>query len=404
MPRCPNGSRRNKKTGKCEKYTHKNKNKKVCPEDKILNLKTNRCIKNNTINKNKLGSKKVKICPEGKILNLKTNRCIKNKQGIVKSLPSILKPSNLNKTPFKTSSNLIFMKNCSIYNEIGYIDINNVKLIKTPPNSCKSSSMSTNTNNFKFVYNNVDLCNIKFLNKGAYGMVHQYSGGGYNIAVKSYFNKNDGEIKISKLLNKLNIPCKIVNSKLFKRGNEYVAAMELMNGPLSKMKGKFVNTNLMLVIKEIASHLKCLNDNNLVYTDLKTANILFKCIGKEKISVCLGDIGGICQKNSTNACTFLPWEYRYSGGFPKCDEKIMVWCLGVVLLELLNINTDIFHWSEIKYKTHTDITKKLNSIYNSNKIKILKGSKQNPEDLLKVMLNLDPNIRCSLNYIIKNIV
>ena len=152
-----------------------------------------------------------------------------------------------------------------------------------------------------------------------------------------------------------------MNSKLFKRGTENVAVMELMNGPLSKMKGKFKNTNLMSVIKEIACHLKCLNDHNLVYTDLKTANILFKCIGKEKLSVCLGDIGGICKKNNINACTFLPWEYRYSGGFPKCNEKIMVWCLGIVLLELLNINTDVFHWSEIKYKTHTEITKKLNS-------------------------------------------
>ena len=70
------------------------------------------------------------------------------------------------------------------------MDINNVKLVKTPPNSCKlyeSSSLPTNTNKYKFVYNNVDLCNIKFLNKGAYGMVHQYSGGDYKIAVKSYF-------------------------------------------------------------------------------------------------------------------------------------------------------------------------------------------------------------------------
>ena len=403
MPRCPNGSRRNKKTGKCEKYTKKNKKK--CPSDKILNLKTNRCIKNNTINKKKLGIKQVKICPPGKILNLKTNRCIKDKPGIKKALPSILKPNNLNKTPLKTSSNLIFMKKCSIYDQIGYVDINNVKLVKTPPNSCKlykNSSLPTNTDKFKFVYNNVDLCNIKFLNKGAYGMVHQYSGGDYKIAVKSYFNKNDDEIKISKLLTKLNIPCKIVNSKLFKRGTENVAVMELMNGPLSKMKGKFKNTNLMSVIKEIASHLKCLNDHNLVYTDLKTANILFKCIGKEKLSVCLGDIGGICKKNSINACTFLPWEYRYSGGFPKCNEKIMVWCLGIVLLELLNINTDMFHWSEIKYKTHTEITKKLNLIYNSSKN--LKGCKIKSENLLKMMLSLDPNTRCTLNDVIQNII
>ena len=41
MPRCPNGSRRNKKTGKCERKS----TSKKCPEGKRLNPKTNRCIK-----------------------------------------------------------------------------------------------------------------------------------------------------------------------------------------------------------------------------------------------------------------------------------------------------------------------------------------------------------------------
>ena len=60
MPRCPNGSRRNKKTGKCEKKT---KNKK-CPDGKMLNPKTNRCIK--------IKTSVMKKCPIGKILNPKT--------------------------------------------------------------------------------------------------------------------------------------------------------------------------------------------------------------------------------------------------------------------------------------------------------------------------------------------
>ena len=100
-----------------------------------------------------LGNQKI-LVSDGKTLIVKTNA-------------SYFKYS-LNKTPLKTSSNLIFMKKCSIYDQIGYIDINNVKLVKTPPNSCKlykNSSLPTNTDKFKFVYNNVDLCNIKFLNK-----------------------------------------------------------------------------------------------------------------------------------------------------------------------------------------------------------------------------------------------
>jgi hypothetical protein len=46
----------------------------------------------------------------------------------------------------------------------------------------------------------------------------------------------------------------------------------------------------------------------------------------------------------------------------------------------------------------------LNSIYNSNKIKNLKGCKNKSEDLLKMILNLDPNTRCTLNNVIQNII
>ena len=54
MPRCPNGSRRNKKSGLCE--PNKDKKIKQCPPEKILNPKTKRCIKNTTANRNKLKS------------------------------------------------------------------------------------------------------------------------------------------------------------------------------------------------------------------------------------------------------------------------------------------------------------------------------------------------------------
>ena len=63
MPRCPNGTRRNKQTGKCEPKA----STKVCPPGKLLNPKTNRCIQDTTANRKKLTLQKpkqaTKVCP-----------------------------------------------------------------------------------------------------------------------------------------------------------------------------------------------------------------------------------------------------------------------------------------------------------------------------------------------------
>ena len=78
----------------------------------------------------------------------------------------------------------------------------------------------------------------------------------------------------------MKITCEIINAKLFKNGSEYISVMDLMNGPLSNMNGKLTKPTMIKTIKDIAKHLKCLNDKNLSYTDLKTDNILFKCNNK----------------------------------------------------------------------------------------------------------------------------
>ena len=90
MPRCPNGTRRNKLSGLCEpKMKHTTKQ---CPPDKLLNPKTKRCIKNTTANRNKLKNK-TKQCPSGKLLNPKTKRCIKNTTANRNKLKLTVKPN-----------------------------------------------------------------------------------------------------------------------------------------------------------------------------------------------------------------------------------------------------------------------------------------------------------------------
>jgi hypothetical protein len=386
MPRCPNGSRRNKKTGLCEKYQKKTI-KKTCPPDKLLNPKTNRCIKNNTLNKKKLN------------------------MGVDKVMSSVIQPKVKIKSP-NTIKNLssIYFKKCSSYSIISYVDIENVKLVTNPSIKCKKyvgTNNPSDTDKYKFVYNNEDLCKIKYLSKGGYGMVHQYSGDNYSIAVKSYFDKKDDELKIGRMLKKANIPCKIINFKMIKRGDNTVSIMNLMNGPLSKLSGKFgINNkyNLLLVIKDITNNLICLKNNKLAYTDLKSDNILFRCVNKNTLETCIGDIGGINKTGKVNACTWLPWEYRYSGGFPIGKEETMVWSLGVVILELLKINTNNFHWSEIKYNTFTDIKNIIKRVTSNNKLKKLNHCQIKPELLLSKMLELDPNKRIKLEQINNYIV
>lgn len=53
-PRCPNGSRRNKKSGNCEKTSEKTKtSKKRCPNGSRRNKKSGNCIKKNNETKSK---------------------------------------------------------------------------------------------------------------------------------------------------------------------------------------------------------------------------------------------------------------------------------------------------------------------------------------------------------------
>jgi hypothetical protein len=396
MPRCPNGSRRNKKTGNCDKIKKTSKKpKKVCPKGSKLNLKTNRC--------NKI-KKSVKKCPEGKILNLKTNRCIKNTTankkkynlpGIIKSLPSLINPPVDNPSPYSLNYQIIDSK-CSEYQKIKSCDVSKIKLEKNP---------SEHTNKpFKIMYNNSEFTMVKFLNKGAYGEVYRYANSDYEVALKTYLKSTDSEIKTIRMLKKMKVPCNLINIKLLKFDKQYMSVMDLMNGSLSEIGNKVNDKNILKVIKKIAINLNCLNSNNLSYTDLKVANILFKCLDNDEIKIVLGDVGGICEKGKQNAATWLPWEFRYLKGYPRCNEKTMVWCLGIVLFQMLKFNTDPFHWSEVYKLNQVDITKIINHYCSSDKLKNLEGCKVNISNLVKSMLELKPENRVKLKTIIDNII
>lgn len=277
--------------------------------------------------------------------------------------------NNINKS-YKNNNNRKYKYDyCNKYKNVEEVDLNKIKLTKIGDDYCHKNSKDyyfDSTKTYKIVYDNIDLCNVKYISEGAYGTVYMYYNkkGNYKVAVKNYFESDDDEINIYKLLLKSGIDCNIVNMKIIEYrpfiSKYYVGIMDYMHGSLSDLNGKLTKSIFLKVIKDIAISLKCLNDNNMSYTDLKTSNILYKCTSG-KIKITLGDIGSICRAGDYNSCTWLPIEYYKTGGFPKCNESSMVWGLGVIILELLDFNVDYFHFTNIRKFKEDDI--KISHIY-----------------------------------------
>jgi len=370
LPRCKNGyNRKPAKTGICVK-------KGVEKIDAIK--KEKKTLK--------------KTCPQGKLLNPKTNRCINDTLANRKRLNMPLNKVNKNDTSISTV-------HCKKFGNIRDMDLNRLSVTVIPNSS--GFKIDYTVTNKKF-----PLDNIKFLSSGSYGEVYKFSRNDYGIAVKTYKSDDDDEIGIINMLEKKKIPCEIVNSKLLRVGNRYICAMELMAGALSKMNGKLKIDNNVRCIKSIAKHLKCLNDHGLSYTDLKTANVLFKCIDKKNIKIVMGDVGSICKRGQIHIATWTPWEYRNEVGHVKCCESTMVWCLGVILTELFNMSTTVFSWDNIYKYDENSIKgyietvcryKRLNDVY------VDKANIHSLEQLYKDMLNLNPKKRIKLKDIISRI-
>ena len=276
------------------------------------------------------------------------------------------------------------------------IDLSNLKLEKNLFKKCKEISFDDNY--FSLTINNEKhhLCKYKFISQGSYGKIYSISdiNNKYNIALKTYFNKNDDEIKIVKQLIKKKIDCNLINMRLFTtQDGETVGIMNLMNGNLDNFQ-KVTISNIKNIIKQLCETFIKLLKYKLVYIDLKAENILYKCYDNNVIKILLGDLGSLCKKNKNGPLTWCPWEFRKTLK-TKCVESSIVWCLGVVILELLKHNVDIFHWSSIGNKLkETEIKNKI--ILSINKFK-----KTIP--LLPKILDFDPKKRITLQEIINQL-
>ena len=248
------------------------------------------------------------------------------------------------------------------------------------------------------------MTDIKYINEGTYGKVYLYGRGDIQIAVKTYKYPDDEEIDIIQMLNRKKISCNTVNTKLIRLPGEYISIMDIMSGSLDKMKGKLTLPDIYKTVKEIAKNLNCLDKKNLSYTDLKTGNVLFKCQDRKYIKTSLGDLGGICNRGADHIATWPPYEYKDDEGTVICNEKTMVWCLGVIVLELLNLDVNRFHWSMIDGESSESINRYLDRVCMMKQLDSVKlKRKMTGDKLLIKMLDIDPRKRIGLQTIINNI-
>lgn len=389
MPRCPNGTRRNKQTGECEP---KSQTTKVCPPGKLLNPKTNRCINDTVANRKKIGltkKKANKVCPPGKLLNPKTNRCIQDTTANRKKLSLV----PIKTQPFLSSSI------CTKSKQKRPVDLQKItyKYIwgKTIGPDDPFFKMYT------FSYEKNPLTEIKFLNRGGYGSVYRLSNAKHQIALKTYNNHKDDELKVLRLLNKKKIPCSVINSRLLKlQDKQYVTLMDIMEGSLDK--AKLTSKNRVPVWKRVCEHLQCLNEHKLCYTDLKMLNILFRCTGNRTMEVVLGDVGGICEQKHAeqNASTYPPWEWRGTRGFPLCYESTIVWQTGVLLLEMLNIDIEFLYYKNIIQFRMIPFQEKLQKVLDDPRVLRLKYKEKPIQPLLRDIFSLDWKHRIKMKDIL----
>ncbi len=156
------------------------------------------------------------------------------------------------------------------------------------------------------------------------------------VAVKTYKNPNDLEITIVSQLQDQGIDCNLINSRIVESNGVIVCLMDYMSGPLSRISHTMDIQTIFLCIKQLAYYLDCLAQKNLSYTDLKTNNILYKCVNGE-LKLVLGDLGSICDYGQSGTMTYPPPESFQTGTF-FCNEPSMIWGLGMIMFQLMNIS------------------------------------------------------------------
>lgn len=451
VKRCPNGTRKNKKTGKCEPKQNKTRKtqqtyerpRKVCPHNKPLyNPKTNRCVLDNKANHKKIEKIRIvdnirereevrKVCNHNKPLyNPRTNRCVldnkANRKKIEKithdlhkerekqlAIAKIKSPPSKKITKKNIQGPIYNVKNCN-FSSFKNIDLNKLSI-----------TFEKDENRIKVFYKkgkqNIELNEKKLIGEGSYGKVYHYFNKPHNlnVALKTFSNTEDDEIKVLNAMERKNIDCNILACKILTATDPNYSSQQISTIACELYSSSLDNYELMnlltikdkiLIIKQLANDLLCLEKEKLVYTDLKLENTLFKCLSKKKFKVTLGDIGSICMKENDGIATYVPWENRTYATEVECTDKQIVWGLGVMLLFMIyhskNRKLTFLHWKRLERITKEEFKNKLvKFLLPLQNVDVSKKHDLNLASILHSMLLPDPKRRMSLkmlNAVLKN--
>ena len=132
---------------------------------------------------------------------------------------------------------------------------------------------------------------LKRIGQGSYGDVYAATSDDKTIelAIKKFGNREEANMEKAafKLLGKK--MCKVIEGISF----DSIIAMQRMDGDLHSLIQKLHVTTVVEICKLLSKTLYCLLKHNIMYTDLKPANILYKCTGESMFDILLGDVGDV---------------------------------------------------------------------------------------------------------------
>ena len=135
-----------------------------------------------------------------------------------------------------------------------------------------------------------------------------------------------------------------------------------------------------------------MHERNLVHRDIKPENILLD----NKFNVKLCDFGWSCKVGEEDYRTSICGTYEYMSPeivkYRRHNNKVDVWCLGILLYEMIHGNPPY----------QADSLKQLKNEFNNRHIQIKPGVSQDVKDLLMLLLTKDDEKRPSMAEVLQH--
>ena len=208
-------------------------------------------------------------------------------------------------------------------------------------NNYRSYDIFQNVDNQNIIrIRNIDFTFGKRLGSGSNGRVYNLVSPEVSLAIK--FGSSNDEVQIAQELNNKIPPCNClkvqsVGKELYNPKEKQIERhgyfMELAEGTLDEFLDIIPNIDtelktdqeklrdtLLQIAEKIRVQMLCIYNmnNDYVYTDMKLANVLYKCRNKDdlnSVSFILADLGSAVPYNGQYLATYPPVEYRMGQGF-----------------------------------------------------------------------------------------